>query len=94
MSEVLDKIRETYQIEFPIFEKIHVNGKDSHEVFKYLRLRCHDFNKTKKNRAKYIPWNFSKFILNSEGKPVTYIPCKSSIMDKRGLIEELLGIGG
>ena len=74
---------------FPMFAKIDVNGKNAHEVFKYLRSECPDFN-YKSGKVKEIPWNFCKFILNKEGKFVRYLNPKESIFEARTLIEELL----
>ena len=64
-------MRNNIGAEFPIFEKVEVNGKNPHEVFKYLRCNS-DLWDTKKKLAKEIPWNFAKFMINSEGKVLSY----------------------
>ena len=43
---------------------------------------------------KEVPWNFSKFIVNSKGEVVMHIEPKKSIIEAKPLIEELCGIGG
>ena len=52
-------------------EKVNVNGKTCHEIFKYLRCTSELWD-AKKKRAKEIPWNFAKFLCDSEGKLLKY----------------------
>lgn len=49
---------------FDMFEKIQVNGKDAHPLWKYL--------KTKKQgpKGEDIDWNFTKFLIDQEGQVV------------------------
>jgi glutathione peroxidase-family protein len=58
-----------------------------------VRQHCPDFTK-KKGTIKEIPWNFSKFLLNSKGEVVMYLDPKRSIKEAYPMIEELCGIGG
>ena len=53
-------------------EVCEVNGKNTHEVFKYLRNNCKELYDSQKKRTKEIPWNFSKFLINREGKLLKY----------------------
>lgn len=53
-----------YGVTFPMFAKIDVNGKKAHPIFKYLR---HELNGFLGNKIK---WNFTKFLINAEGRPV------------------------
>lgn len=64
-------MRELYGGEWPLFEKTEVNGPNSHEVFKYCRINS-ELLDSKKMEVKEIPWNFAKFLLNAEGKVVSY----------------------
>ena len=52
-------------------EKCEVNGKNTHDVWKYCRLNSSLYDKEKK-RSKEIPWNFAKFLLGSDGKMLKY----------------------
>ena len=54
-----------YGVSFPLFEKIEVNGENAHPIFKYLKsiLSGGIFGSR-------IKWNFTKFVINSEGIPV------------------------
>jgi glutathione peroxidase len=54
-----------------MFEKTNVNGSSCCEVYKYPR-RNSDLYDAKKGEAKEIPWNFAKFLVDSEGKVVSY----------------------
>ena len=60
-----------YGAEFHIMEKTFVNGKNTNEVFKYLRSNSSLYD-TKKKVAKEIPWNFCKFLVSGDGKRVRY----------------------
>lgn len=51
-------------VTFQLFEKIDVNGKNTHEIFKYLKSELPGFISGK------IKWNFTKFLIDRTGKPV------------------------
>ena len=53
-----------YGVSFPMFSKVDVNGSETHPVFAWLRRNFPGLGK------KRIKWNFTKFLLNREGKPV------------------------
>ena len=63
---------DVYGAKFPMFAKIDVNGKNACEVYKYLRSTAPDFYEENKKEPKEIPWNFAKFIVNKEGKVVSF----------------------
>jgi glutathione peroxidase len=54
-----------YQITFPMFAKVDVNGAGAHPLYQYL---------TSKKKGLFgrrqIPWNFSKFLVSKEGDVV------------------------
>ena len=52
-----------YGVTFPMFSKVDVNGENSHPIFKYLK------NELKGFLGKNIKWNFTKFLIDKEGKP-------------------------
>ena len=54
-----------YSVKFPIFSKIKVNGPDTHPLFKLLKK-----DKPGLFRTQSIKWNFTKFLINSNGKIV------------------------
>ena len=54
-----------YGVTFPLFEKIEVNGKNAHPIFKFLKSRL-----TGGLFGSKIKWNFTKFVMDSKGVPV------------------------
>jgi glutathione peroxidase len=54
-----------------LFSKIDVNGKDTCPVYQFLRNNSELYD-AKKKEAKEIPWNFAKFIVDRNGKVVSY----------------------
>lgn len=53
-----------YGVSFPVFEKVDVNGKNAHPLFRYLKG---ELSGTFGNR---IQWNFTKFLIDKNGRPV------------------------
>ena len=70
-QDIEDFARGKYGVQFPILEKIEVNGQNTNPVYSFLRTNSILFD-AKKKTAKEIPWNFSKFLLNSSGQVVQY----------------------
>ncbi|XP_018372857.1 PREDICTED: probable phospholipid hydroperoxide glutathione peroxidase [Trachymyrmex cornetzi] len=62
-EEILNFVKQ-YNVTFDMFEKIDVNGENAHPLWKWL--------KTQKGGliTDAIKWNFTKFIVDKEGKPV------------------------
>lgn len=55
----------TYGVKFDMFSKIDVNGNNTHELYKYLKNNSNGILGTD-----MIKWNFTKFLVNKEGKVV------------------------
>ena len=53
-----------YGVSFPMFAKVDVNGDKAHPLFKYLRSELKGLLGSK------IKWNFTKFLIGPDGKPV------------------------
>ncbi len=53
-----------YGVTFQMFSKVDVNGEDAHPLYKYLKK---ELGGTLGNKIK---WNFTKFLIDSNGKPV------------------------
>ena len=64
-EEIQEFCTVNYGINFPIFEKVNVKGDDAHPLFKYLTSE-----KKGLLGSESIKWNFTKFLINKEGKPV------------------------
>jgi len=73
-----------YGVSFTMFEKIDVNGENAHPLYKYLKGEKKGFLSNK------IKWNFTKFLLDSQGKVIKrYAPTVSPLKIKVD-IEKLL----
>jgi glutathione peroxidase len=53
----------TYGVKFDMFSKIDVNGDDTHPLYTFLKENSSGFLGTD-----IIKWNFTKFLVNKEGK--------------------------
>lgn len=53
-----------YGVTFTMFEKVDVNGENAHSLYKYLK------SEAKGLLSKEIKWNFTKFLINTEGEVV------------------------
>lgn len=61
-----------YGVTFPVFAKIDVNGENADPIFKFLRKNSSGI------LGDNIKWNFTKFIIDSEGNIVDrYAPTTS-----------------
>lgn len=68
-----------FGVTFPLSKKIEVNGKNTHEVFHYLKRKLRGGI-----MGSGIKWNFTKFLITAEGKPFKrYAPTvKPEAMEK------------
>ncbi|KAL4454673.1 hypothetical protein ABPG74_021878 [Tetrahymena malaccensis] len=65
--KIKDFIIQKFGASFPLFQKIEVNGDNPHPVYKFLRTNSELYD-PQTNKAKQIPWNFSKFVVDRSGK--------------------------
>ncbi|OUM93996.1 MAG: glutathione peroxidase [Thermobacillus sp. ZCTH02-B1] len=72
-----------YGVTFPMFAKVEVRGEGAHPLFRYLTG----------GDDGQIPWNFTKFLIDREGKPVRRYEPKVTPDELAGDIEELLDRG-
>ena len=52
-----------YGVSFPMFSKIDVNGPTAHPIYKYLKKELKGFPGSE------LKWNFTKFLIDSNGNP-------------------------
>jgi len=64
-KEIKDFCSLTYDVSFPMFAKIKVNGDDAHPLYKYLKSQEKGFLGTE-----FIKWNFTKFLIDKSGNVV------------------------
>ncbi|AJP71423.1 glutathione peroxidase [Sphingomonas hengshuiensis] len=75
----------TYDVSFPVFAKIDVNGEDAAPLFEELKKRAPGVL-----GSKSIKWNFTKFLVDRAGNPVERYAPTTSPKDLTGDIEKLL----
>jgi glutathione peroxidase len=55
----------TYDVSFPMFDKIDVNGDKTHPLYQFLKKEAKGLLGTES-----IKWNFTKFLVDHDGKVV------------------------
>jgi glutathione peroxidase len=64
-AEVLEFAQRNYAVTFPMHAKIDVNGKNAHPLYRYLKREATGILGTEA-----IKWNFTKFIVDRDGKVI------------------------
>ena len=64
-AEIRRFCSESYDVTFPLFSKILVNGEDAHPLFRYLTSQQKGWLGTSS-----IKWNFTKFLVDRQGRPI------------------------
>ncbi|CAG7722513.1 unnamed protein product [Allacma fusca] len=62
-AEIKEFIKK-YNVEFDMASKINVNGDNAHPLWKYMKSKQGGL------LASFIKWNFTKFIIDKEGRVV------------------------
>lgn len=70
-TEIAEFCQKNYGVDFQMFEKIVVTGKDAHPLYKFL----------KEKTGKEPSWNFCKYLVKPDGT-VQFFPSKVSPLDK------------
>ena len=60
--EIAQFCRANYEVTFPMFAKIEVNGPGAHPLYRYLTRKRRGLLGTKR-----IKWNFTKFLVGRDG---------------------------
>jgi|SRR5699024_852871 len=63
-EETAEACKVNFGVNFPLFQKIKVNGEDAHPLFIYLT------EQKKGIGTAAIKWNFTKFLIDQNGKVV------------------------
>jgi glutathione peroxidase-family protein len=71
-------------VQFPLFAKINVNGIEAHPLFVFLKKELHGF------LTNDIKWNFTKFVMDRNGKPIQRFAPKEEPFSMEPLILRLL----
>jgi len=76
----------TYDVTFPLFDKIDVNGANAHPLYQFLKSEAPGLLGTE-----MIKWNFTKFLVDRSGKVVSRHGSNETPASLRAQIEALLG---
>lgn len=84
-----DEIKEfcslTFNVDFPMFEKIDVNGNDAHPLYRFLKSE-----KPGILGSEAVKWNFTKFLVDRDGQVVKRFAPNDKPEDLKADIEALL----
>jgi len=76
-EEIAEFCKKNYGVKFVMAEKVSVKGEDIHPLFQYLT------DEAKKIGVEDpIKWNFTKFLLDENGKLIAVIPHKTKPMSE------------
>lgn len=64
-DEIANFCQANYGVSFPMFAKIDVNGEGAHPLYRFLKSQQKGLL-----GSETIKWNFTKFLIDSEGKVV------------------------
>jgi glutathione peroxidase len=76
-NEIEEFCKKNYGVTFPMSEKVSVKGDDIHPLFKYLVGEAQKLGETDP-----IKWNFTKFLLDENGKLIAVINNKVNPMSE------------
>ena len=84
-EEIANFCKLTYDVDFPLFAKIDVNGDDAAPIYKYLKDEAPGLL-----GSKAIKWNFTKFLVDRAGKVVKRYAPQTKPEELKQDIEALL----
>ena len=84
-EEIQEFCQLNYGVSFPMFDKIDVNGSNTHPLYEYLKKQA-----TGVLGSESIKWNFTKFLVNRDGKVVDRFAPTTKPEDMARDVEALL----
>lgn len=84
-SEIKEFCDLQFNISFDLFDKIEVNGKDTHALYQYLKKQAKGIMGSEK-----VKWNFTKFLVDKEGNVIKRYAPQTKPLSISTDIEELL----
>lgn len=83
-SEIAHFCKLKYDVSFPQFAKIEVNGENEHPLYTYLK------NEKRGVFGKSIKWNFTKFLIDKQGNVIKrYAPTTTPAKIEKDIIKIL-----
>ena len=83
-AEIQNFCSTKYDVTFPVFSKIDVNGPRAHPLYTYLKAEKSGL------LGGGIKWNFTKFLVDREGRVVDRFPPTTTPATIRPALEKLL----
>lgn len=83
-DEIVTFCQRNYGVNFSMFSKTDVNGENAHDLYKLLKKELPGMI------GESIKWNFTKFLINRDGKPVKRFAPTTKPESLKKQIEELL----
>merc|ERR1712168_155829 len=83
-AQIKSFIRDKYQCNIDIMDKINVNGDDAHPLWKYLKYKKGGF------LVDAIKWNYTKFVIDRNGQVVARHGPQEEPFSFRDEVERLL----
>lgn len=84
-AEIAEFCSLTYDVTFPVFERIDVNGEEAHPLYKWLKAEAPGLL-----GSEAIKWNFTKFLIGRDGKVAERYAPTTEPKDMAADIEKLL----
>lgn len=84
-AEIKEFCSLNYNVTFPMFSKIEVNGDNAHPLYRFLKVKA-----TGSAGTKSIKWNFTKFLIDKEGNVIKRYGPSVKPKDIESGIKELL----
>ena len=84
-AEIAEFCSVNYGVTVPLFSKIDVNGDGAHPLYQYLKKELPG-----SGSKPDIEWNFAKFLIDKDGKPVYRYHPRVKPVELEGDIEKIL----
>ncbi|TVP89474.1 glutathione peroxidase [Alkalibacterium sp.] len=84
IKQTIDYCQLNYNVTFPMFAKIDVNGEQTHPLYAHLKSQQNGLLSSK------IKWNFTKFLVDSEGHVIKRYAPKTKPEEIENDIKEIL----
>ena len=85
-AEILEFAKSKYDVNFPMFSKVEVNGENACELYKHLNSA-----QPNEDGTTDITWNFTKFLVGKDGSVLKRFDPKTTPEEIAAEIPALLG---
>lgn len=72
-AEIAEFAKSKYDVNFPLFAKVDVNGDGACDLYKYLRAA-----RPGDDGSEDLPWNFTKFVVGRDGQALLRLSPKTT----------------